>query len=83
MNCFTYVISIATCKPNLFIFIDSEVNFTRSFYYNYKFSVAQKMLCTPVTSSRLSASAASGLGDNFSLGTLKKISRPYIPTNNY
>jgi hypothetical protein len=62
MNCFIYVISIATCNPKLFIityvFIDSEVNFICSIYNNYKFSVAQKMLCTPVTSSRLSASAA-------------------------
>jgi hypothetical protein len=60
----------------MYIFIDSEVNFTCSFYDNYKFSVAQKMLCTPwprnpLTSSILSASAVSGLGDNFSLGTLK------------
>jgi hypothetical protein len=43
---------------------------------NYKFLVAQKMLYTPkprnpLTSSRLSASAASDLGDNFSFSTLK------------
>jgi hypothetical protein len=43
INCFIYVISMATCKPNLYVFIDSEVNFTCSFYNNYKFSVAQKM----------------------------------------
>jgi hypothetical protein len=30
-----------------YVFIDSEVNFACSFYNNYKFSVAQKMLCTP------------------------------------
>jgi hypothetical protein len=45
MNCFIYVISTATGKSNLYVFIDSEVNFTCSFYSNYKFSVAQKMLC--------------------------------------
>jgi hypothetical protein len=64
----------------MYLFIDSEVNFTCSlcntYICNYKFSVAQKMLCTPwprnpLTSSRLSASAASGLGDNFSLGKLR------------
>jgi hypothetical protein len=64
-----------TCKPILYLHIDSKVNLTCSFY-NYKFSVAQKILCTPwqrntLTSSKLCASAASGLGDNFSLGTLK------------
>jgi hypothetical protein len=75
--CFIYVISVATCKPNLnlYVFIDSEVNFTCSNHNNYKFSVAQKCCVhvprNPLTSSRLSASAASGLGDNFSLGTLK------------
>jgi hypothetical protein len=47
------------CKPNLYVFIDSEVNFACSFYNNYKFSRD----CL--------ASAASRLGDNFSLGTLK------------
>jgi hypothetical protein len=49
MNCFIYFISITIFKPNLYVFIDSEVNFTCSFYYehNYKFSVAEKMLCTP------------------------------------
>jgi hypothetical protein len=64
----------------MYLFIDSEVNFTCSFcntyICNYKFSVAQKMLCTPwprnpLTSPRLAASAASGLSDNFSLGKLK------------
>jgi hypothetical protein len=44
MNHFIYVISLATCKRNLYVFIDSEVNFACSFYNNYKFSVAQKML---------------------------------------
>jgi hypothetical protein len=44
MNHFIHVISLATCKPNLYVFIDSEVNFAYSFYNNYKFSVAQKML---------------------------------------
>jgi hypothetical protein len=34
MNCVIYVISIATCKPNLYVFIDSEVKFACSFY-NY------------------------------------------------
>jgi hypothetical protein len=29
-------------------FIDSEVNFACSFYNNYKFSVAQKIWCTPL-----------------------------------
>jgi hypothetical protein len=48
MNCFIYVISIATNKPNLNLFIDTEVpKFFLLFYNNYKFSVAQKMLCTP------------------------------------
>jgi hypothetical protein len=32
MNCLIYIISIETCKPNLCVFIDSEVNFTCSFY---------------------------------------------------
>ncbi|CAH1371465.1 unnamed protein product [Tenebrio molitor] len=32
MNCFIYVISIATCKPNFHVFIDNEVNFACSFY---------------------------------------------------
>jgi hypothetical protein len=55
---FFNVISIATCKPNSYLFIDSEVSLTCSFYNNYKFSIAQKMLCTPgsqipLTSSRL------------------------------
>jgi hypothetical protein len=31
----------------------TEVNFACSFYNNYKFSVVQKMLCTPLTPSRL------------------------------
>jgi hypothetical protein len=30
----------------IYVFIDSEVNFTCSFYNNYNFSVAQKMLST-------------------------------------
>jgi hypothetical protein len=47
-----------TCKPTLYLDIDSKVNLTCSFY-NYKFSVARKMLCTPwprnpLTSLRLS-----------------------------
>jgi hypothetical protein len=63
------------CKPTLYVFIDSERNFTHSFY-DYKFLVANKMLCTilsrnPLTSSKLFASAGSGLGDNFSLSPLK------------
>jgi hypothetical protein len=45
------------CKPTLYVFIDSERNFTHSFY-DYKFLVANKMLCTilsrnPLTSSKL------------------------------
>jgi hypothetical protein len=45
---------------------------------------AEKMLCAPwprcpLTSSRLSASATGGLGENFSLGTLKNI----IQNNTY
>jgi hypothetical protein len=30
MNCFIY-----TCKPNLYVFIDSQVNFACSFYNKY------------------------------------------------
>jgi hypothetical protein len=32
MNCFIYVISTVTCKRNLYVFIESEVNFDCSFY---------------------------------------------------
>jgi hypothetical protein len=58
MNCMVYVFFIATCEPNLYLFIDSDVNFACSFYNNYKFLVAQNILCTPwprnpLTSSRL------------------------------
>jgi hypothetical protein len=76
MNCMVYVFFIATCEPNLYLFIDNDVNFACVFYNNYKFLVAENILCTPwprnpLTSSRLSASAASGLADNFALRTLK------------
>jgi hypothetical protein len=37
MNCFIYVISIATCKPNLYVSINSELKFSRACYNNYKF----------------------------------------------
>jgi hypothetical protein len=56
MNCFIYVISIAICKPNLYVFIDSEVNFACSFYNKYKFSVAQKVFCTPWSRNSLTPS---------------------------
>jgi hypothetical protein len=78
MNSFIYVISTATVsRIYMYLLTVKYLNFTCSFYNHCKFSVVQKMLCTPwpqnlVTSSRLSASAASGLGDNFSLDTLKK-----------
>jgi hypothetical protein len=60
----------------IYVFIDSEVNFTSSFYNNYNFSVAQKMLSTWAAKSfehsrDCPVLAASGLGDNFSFGTLK------------
>jgi hypothetical protein len=76
INCFIYVIFIVTCKPNLYVLIDKGGNFACSFYNNYKFSVVQKILYTPwprnlLKFSRLFTSAASGLGDNFSLGILK------------
>jgi hypothetical protein len=47
MNCMVYFFFIATCEPNLYLFIDSDVNFACSFYNNYKFLVAQNILCTP------------------------------------
>jgi hypothetical protein len=61
MNCFIY-----TCKPNLYVFIDSQGNFACLFLIcNYKFSVGQKMFCTPwqrnpLTLSRLSCLACKG-----------------------
>jgi hypothetical protein len=42
MNCFIYVISVVTCKPNLYVFIDSEVHFPCSFYNNVVYTLAAK-----------------------------------------
>jgi hypothetical protein len=50
-----------TCKPTLYLHIDSKVNLTCSFY-NYKFSVAQKILCTPWQRNPLTSSKLSCLG---------------------
>jgi hypothetical protein len=79
MNYFIYVISIATCKPNLCVhmyLLRAKQILLVHFIIIRTFRVAQKMLCTPwlrnpLTSSKLSCPAVTGLGDNFSFDTLK------------
>jgi hypothetical protein len=68
MNCFIYVISVATCKPNLYVFIDSEVNFRCLFYNNVVYTLAAKSF----NILEIVCLGHKRLGDNFSLGALKK-----------
>jgi hypothetical protein len=50
---------MTTCKPTLFLLTVKEILL---YFYNYKFSVAHKMLCTPWLRNPLTISRLSCLG---------------------
>jgi hypothetical protein len=71
VNCFIYVVSIATCRPTLFLLTMKEILLV----YNYKISgCTQNVVYTLATKSFNDLEIVlprpqSGLGDNFSLGS--------------
>jgi hypothetical protein len=65
MNYFIYVISIATCKPNLCVhmyLLRAKQILLVHFIIIRTFRVAQKMLCTPWLRNPLTSSKLSCLG---------------------
>jgi hypothetical protein len=86
MNCFIYVVSIATCRPTLFLLTVKEILLVHFIITNFR--VAHKMLCTPGLRDPLTTSRLSCLGRKAALTTIflsvreSRISQPRY-TNNY